>query len=131
MNSLEAISARKCWPPFLTQVSVSFTASQYRRASQALQPSGSGQSECMGAPTYVQGAQLGIWILVADAFLERAHGFLWRDGLGSDDIGYLEVQSYVLPVEHRIASHQQAATGNACEPGNQIHVHTSCYLWPC
>lgn len=44
----------------------------------------------------VQGAQLCVWVLVTDALLEGAHGFLWRDGLGSDHVGNLEVQSYVF-----------------------------------
>lgn len=74
INSLEAISARKCWPPFLTQVSVSFMASQHRIASQGSAASAlitlhwAGEQGMAGA-TYVQGAQLGVWVLVADALL--------------------------------------------------------------
>lgn len=54
---------------------------------------------------YVQCAQLGIWVLVADAFLQRAHGVFRWNGLGSDDVGYLEVESYVLSANtcHRIS----------------------------
>lgn len=33
INSLEAISARKCWPPFLTHVSVSWDTVSAREAS--------------------------------------------------------------------------------------------------
>lgn len=54
-----------------------------------------------GGHAYVQGAQLGVWVLVADALLERAHSLFGRDGLGSDDIGDFEVESYVFTVSHR------------------------------
>lgn len=53
-----------------------------------------------GGLAYIQRAQLGVWVLIADAFLQRAHGFFGLDGLGSNDIGYLEVKSYVLPATH-------------------------------
>lgn len=39
--------------------------------------------------THIQGAQLGIWVLVVDALLERAHRLLRLDCLGSDYVGYL------------------------------------------
>lgn len=47
--------------------------------------------------TYVEGAQLCIWILVVDALLERAHGLLGLDSLGANDIGDLEVEGDIFP----------------------------------
>ena len=44
----------------------------------------------------VQGAELGVGVLVADAAFEGAHGLLGGDSLGPDDIGDLEVQGDVL-----------------------------------
>jgi hypothetical protein len=41
--------------------------------------------------SHIQCAQLCVWVLVADALLQRAHGLLWSDGLGANDIGDLEV----------------------------------------
>lgn len=61
--------------------------------------------------SYVQGAQLGVWILVADALLEGAHGIFGRHRLGADDIGDLEVQSYVFTVSFRIRSALEADLG--------------------
>lgn len=58
------------------------------------------------AGTYVECAELSIGVLVADAFLEGAHCLLRRNGLGPDDIGNLEVESYVFPVSHRITMRQ-------------------------
>jgi len=49
--------------------------------------------------TYIQGTQLGIWILVADALFEGAHSILGRDCLGSDYVGYFEIESDVLPIK--------------------------------
>lgn len=53
---------------------------------------------------YVQGAQLSVRVLVANTLLQRAHGLLGRYGLGSDQVGDIEVQSNVFPVSHRMAS---------------------------
>jgi hypothetical protein len=84
MNSREAISTRKWEPPFLTQVSVSFTHLI------------SGNIACLKGYTYVQCAQLYIRILVVYASFEGAHSLLGIDGLGSNDIGDLEIESNVF-----------------------------------
>lgn len=84
MNSREAISARKWVPPFLTHVSVSC------RKSVRTAPIRSGLS-------HIQSTQLRIWVLVADATLERAHRLLWSDCLGANYVGDLEVECDVLP----------------------------------
>jgi DNA-binding helix-hairpin-helix protein with protein kinase domain len=52
-----------------------------------------------GAEPYVEGAKLGIGVLVVDALLEGAHGFLGLHRLGADDIGYLEVEGNVFTVD--------------------------------
>jgi hypothetical protein len=46
--------------------------------------------------TYIKSAQLGVWILVAYASFEGAHSLLGVDGLGSNDIGNLKVESNVF-----------------------------------
>lgn len=47
---------------------------------------------------YIQGAQLCVGILVSYATFERAHGFLWLDSLGADDIRNLEVEGDIFTV---------------------------------
>lgn len=47
---------------------------------------------------YIQGAQLSVWVLVADTLLQRAHSLLGRDRLGSDEVGNIEVESNVFTV---------------------------------
>ena len=59
---------------------------------------GPGGGEGGRAGTYVQSAQLGIWVLVVDAFFKRAHRLLWLNRLGADDIGYLKVEGDVLSI---------------------------------
>ncbi|KAB5566523.1 hypothetical protein GE09DRAFT_737619 [Coniochaeta sp. 2T2.1] len=88
MNSREAISVRKWEPPFLTQVSVSCTSSQYN--------GGTTRCNTLSPMTYVESTQLSVGILVANTLLERAHGLLRLDCLGPDDIRDLEVESNVL-----------------------------------
>lgn len=44
----------------------------------------------------VQCRQLDVGVLVAYALLERAHGLVGLHCLGSNDVGYLEVQRHVL-----------------------------------
>lgn len=39
-----------------------------------------------------------VWILVTDAALERAHGFLGGDRLGSNDVGDFEIEGNILTV---------------------------------
>ena len=47
-------------------------------------------------PTYIERAQLGVGILVAYASFEGAHSLLRIDGLGSNDIGNLEIECNIL-----------------------------------
>ena len=54
-----------------------------------------------GGEPYVQSTQLGIRVLVVDALLQRAHGFLGLHRLGSDDVGDLEVEGDVFTVDGR------------------------------
>lgn len=49
-----------------------------------------------GGPRYAESAELGVWVLVADAPLEGPHGLLGGDGLGPNDIGNFEIQGDVL-----------------------------------
>lgn len=45
----------------------------------------------------MEGAELRVGVLVADASLERSHGLLGRHGFGPDDVGDFEVEGDVLP----------------------------------
>lgn len=96
--------------------SASQSIAEQRKRSDQRAAIWAGESGLAGQ-TYVQGAQLRVWVLVADTLLERAHGFFRWDSLGPDDVGYLEVQSYVLPVEQGISL--AAATRCAHEPGTR------------
>lgn len=94
MNSREAISAKKCVPPFLTQVSVSWvgvSATPWRPR----------------APTYLEGAELCVGVLASDASLERSHGLLRGHGFGPDDVGDLEVEGDVFPVSRQRSAMRQ------------------------
>lgn len=50
----------------------------------------------MQSRPYIQCAQLGVGVFMVDALLERAHGLLRLNRLGSDDIGDFEVEGNVL-----------------------------------
>jgi hypothetical protein len=52
-----------------------------------------------GVEPYVEGAKLGVRVLVVDALLQGAHRLLGLHGLGADDVGDLEVESDVFPVD--------------------------------
>jgi hypothetical protein len=56
------------------------------------------------ARPYVQRAELGVGIPVVDALLERAHSLFGLDRLGSNDIGYLEVEGDVLAARNQRVS---------------------------
>jgi hypothetical protein len=45
---------------------------------------------------YIQGPELDIGILVTYTTLENTHGLLWRHCLGSNDVGYLQVEGHIL-----------------------------------
>lgn len=60
---------------------------------------------------YIQRAELGVGVLVVDALLERAHRLLWLYGLGSDNIGYLEVERDVFT-----AGGRRSARGSVASP---------------
>jgi hypothetical protein len=45
---------------------------------------------------YREGGELDVWVLVVDAFLERAHGVLGRNRLAADLVGNLEAEEHVL-----------------------------------
>jgi hypothetical protein len=85
MNSREAISTRKCDPPFFTQVSVSCT----RQISIKIQEPGPKKTD-------IEGAELCVRILVAYAPFEGAHGILCRHGFRPYEIGDLEIEGDVL-----------------------------------
>lgn len=60
------------------------------------------ESECRESAAirqgaYTEGAELCVWVLVANAALERAHSLLGVGRLGSDNVGDFKVERDVLP----------------------------------
>jgi hypothetical protein len=51
-----------------------------------------------GVVAYLQSRKLDIRVLVSYALLERAHRLLGLNSLGANNIGNLEILSYVFPV---------------------------------
>lgn len=75
-----------------------------------------------GAQPYVQSTELGVGVLVADALLERAHGLLGLDRLGSDNVGDLEVEGDVFAV---VGKHSQLGLHRELGRGGDGH-RTGC-----
>jgi hypothetical protein len=63
------------------------------------------------AEAYVQGAELGVRVLVVDALFERAHGLFGLYRLRSDDVGDLEVEGDVF-------------TANGCKSAQGLVAHS-------
>lgn len=49
--------------------------------------------------TYIQRGKLYVWIPIVYSLLQGSHGLAGLYGFGADDIGDLQVQSYILSVE--------------------------------
>src|SRR4051812_36164543 len=92
-------------------------------------PSGSASLHLPGVEVcaYIQGAQLGVWVLVVDALLERAHRLFWLHRLGSNDIGYLEVESNILTATRKHNGVSHTCSGMRWR---QVGTRTGCCSWP-
>lgn len=54
--------------------------------------------------THVERAELSVWILIANAFLQGAHSLLRSDRLRTNNIGDLKVECNVLPNHRRMSA---------------------------
>lgn len=75
----------------------------------------------------IQRGQLDVWVLVADALLQCAHGIFGLHRLGSNHIGDLEVQRHVLQARGRGALNLliERARGRGAEPAR--HDEGRCF----
>ena len=85
MNSREAISTRKCDPPFFTHVSVSC---RHLVSTQ--------RKPCKPIETDVESAELSVRILVAYPPFEGAHSILRRHRLRAYEVRNLEIEGNIF-----------------------------------